>query len=48
MNKYGDKESPCPIPLEMAKASSVPPLKRIELLAEDTQLMITLISLGEI
>jgi hypothetical protein len=42
INKYGDKGSPCLIPLDGLNSSIRPPLKRIEIVEEETQSMINL------
>ena len=43
MNKYGERESSCHIPLVGLKNFSLPPLKRIEVVVDETQLIISLI-----
>ena len=46
MNKQGERGSPCLIPLEGRKGSSLPPLKRIDTEELEMQLMISLIIEG--
>ena len=43
MNKYGERGSSCHIPLVGLKELSLPPLKRIEVVVDETQLIISLI-----
>ena len=43
MKRYGDKGSPYLMPLDRRKDSKAPPLKRMEMEDEETQLMIRVI-----
>ena len=43
---YGDNGSPCLIPLEGSKGSSIPPFTKMEILVDEMQLIITRVSLG--
>ena len=46
INRYEDSGSLCLMSLEGSKDSKAPPLTKMEMLEEVTQLMITLVSFG--